>query len=40
MTTYGEKMLDHQLEEILTDSDLMFDDNLVIEELAKYLMSR
>jgi Ca2+-binding EF-hand superfamily protein len=40
MTSMGEKMLEHEVEEILTDSDLVFEDNLVIEEFAKYLMSR
>lgn len=40
MMNNGEKMLDHQIEEILTDSDLVFDDQLVIEEFAKYLMSK
>ena len=40
MMNNGEKMLEHQVEEILTDSDLVFDDSLVIEEFAKYLMSK
>jgi Ca2+-binding EF-hand superfamily protein len=40
MTMMGEKMLEHNVEEILTDSDLVYDENIMIEEFAKYLMSR
>ena len=40
MNSMGEKMLDHQIEEILTDSELVYDEQIVIEEFAKYLMSR
>ena len=40
MTTIGEKMLDHQIEEILTDSELVYDEYIMIEEFAKYLLSR
>ena len=40
MMQLGEKMLEHQVEEILTDSDLVFEDSLLIEEFAKYIMSR
>ena len=36
----GEIMLEHQIEEILTDSDLVFEDSILIDEFAKYLMSR
>lgn len=40
MMNMGEKMLEHQIEEILTDSELVYEDTIVIEEFAKYLMSR
>ncbi len=33
-------MLDHHVETILTDSDLVFEDAILIEEFAKYIMSR
>ena len=40
MMQLGEKMLEHQVEEILTDSDLVFEESILIEEFAKYIMSR
>jgi len=40
MMNLGEKMLEHQVEEILTDSDLVFEDSILIDEFAKYIMSR
>eukprot|EP00347_Sterkiella_histriomuscorum_P004515 403360168 len=40
MMNMGEKMLEHQVEEILTDSDLVFEDQILIDEFAKYIMSR
>ena len=40
MMTSAEKMHEHQVEEILTDSDLVFEDSILIDEFAKYLMSR
>ena len=40
MCNMGEKMLEHQVEEILTDSELVYDECIMIEEFAKYLMSR
>ena len=40
MMNLGEKMLEHQIEEILTDSDLVFEDSILIDEFAKYIMSR
>ncbi len=36
----AEKMNEHQIDEILTDSDLVYEDSIQIEEFAKYLMSR
>ena len=35
-----ESLLDHQIEAILTDCKLIHEDNIVIEDFAKYLMSR
>ena len=40
MMTNGEKMLEHQIEEILTDSNLVYEDCIVIDEFAKYIMGR
>ena len=40
MMNMGEKMQEHQVEEILTDSDLVHEEALMIEEFAKYLMSK
>ena len=36
----GEQMLEHQVEELLNDSNLIYGEFIMIEELAKYLMSR
>ena len=36
----GENLADHQIEEIITDCKLVHDEQIVIEELAKYLMSK
>jgi len=36
----GEKMSEHQIDEILTDSDIVHEETIQIEEFAKYLMSR
>ena len=40
MTNMGEKMIDHELESILSDCELVYEEYIVIEEFAKYLMSR
>ena len=41
MTTMGEKMSEVEVEEILADCvDLQFDDNMVIDDFANYMMSR
>ena len=40
LMTLGEKMNEHQIDEILTDSDTVLEDSIQIDELAKYLMSR
>ena len=38
---YGEKMQDHEIEEILKDCvDLIHSDTILIDDLAAYLMSR
>ena len=36
----GENLLDHYVEEIITDSKLVHDENIIIEDFAKYLMSK
>ncbi len=40
LSTMGEKMSEHQIDEILTDSDVVHEETIQIEEFAKYLMSR
>ncbi len=40
LMTLGEKMSQHQIDEILTDSDIVHEESIQIEEFAKYLMSR
>ena len=40
LSTMGEKMSEHQIDEILTDSDIVHEDTINIEDFAKYLMSR
>ena len=44
MTTNGkenvENLLDHYVEEIITDSKLVHDESIIIEDFAKYLMSK
>ena len=40
LSTMGEKMSEHQIDEILTDSDIVHEEFIQIEEFAKYLMSR
>ena len=40
LSTMGEKMSEHQIDEILTDSDIVHEDSIQIEDFAKYLMSR
>ena len=40
LSTMGEKMSEHQIDEILTDSDIVHEETIQIEEFAKYLMSR
>lgn len=36
----GENLLDHYVEEIITDSKLVHDESIIIEDFAKYLMSK
>ena len=36
----GENLLDHYVEEIITDSKLVHEDNIIIDDFAKYLMSK
>ena len=36
----GENLLEHNIEEIITDSKLVHDDYIMIEDFAKYLMSK
>ena len=41
MTTNGEKLADHEYEEIYADfADLVHDEYVIIDDLANYLMSR
>ena len=40
LMSLGEKMSQHQIDEIITDSDIVHEDSIQIEEFAKYLMSR
>ncbi|TNV75241.1 hypothetical protein FGO68_gene2484 [Halteria grandinella] len=40
LMSLGEKMSEHQIDEILTDSDIVHEETIQIEEFAKYLMSR
>ena len=40
LMTLGEKMNEHQIDEILTDSDIVHEETIQIEEFAKYLISR
>lgn len=36
----GENLLDHYVEEIITDSKLVHEDSIIIDDFAKYLMSK
>ena len=36
----GENLLDHYVEEIITDSKLVHEDCIIIDDFAKYLMSK
>ena len=41
MTTNGEKLADHEYEEIYADfADLVHEEYIIIDDLANYLMSR
>ena len=41
MMTNGEKMQDHEVEEILADCvDMIHEDAIIIDDFANYLMSR
>jgi hypothetical protein len=36
----GENLLDHYVEEVITDSKLIHEDSIIIDDFAKYLMSK
>ena len=41
MMQFGEKMQEHEIEEILQDcADMIHDDSIIIDDFANYLMSR
>ena len=43
MTDYGEKMAEHEIEEILADmqsANLISGDDIFVDDFASYLMSR
>ena len=41
MSTSGEKMQDHEIEEILADcADLQHNEEIIVDDFANYLMSR
>jgi len=40
MTTMGEKMQEHEIEEILHDAELVKNNEIVIEAFAKKIMNR
>ena len=41
LSGFGEKMADHEIEEILADCvDITYEENIIIDDFAAYLMSR